>query len=89
MTNVVLKKAKVQHEVLYTELMDLLKKHVQGGTPVEEVLAIVSNLAGKLVAMCDQRKYTSVEIMKIVSENIQYGNKQMVDELMSKTAGNA
>lgn len=77
--------AKPEHEVLYQELIALVNKH-SGKLDALEMLAVASNMLGKLVAMQDQRTVTPDKAMEIVAKNIEYGNKQVLDQL-NKSAG--
>lgn len=85
-----LHKAGSKHEIAYQELCAILKKladeHSLSST---ELLAIASNMVGKMIAMQDQRKYTSSQIMDMVARNVELGNQQAIAELMNKTAGNS
>lgn len=74
--------ANKQHEVTYQELNDLLKKHSASLSPLE-VLAIASNMVGKLIALQDQRTVTHAMVMSLVANNIEHGNRQVVAELLS------
>jgi hypothetical protein len=53
------------------------------------ILAITANLVGRLIAMQDQRKYTSAQIMKMVGENIEQGNKEVIEGLLNEPTGEA
>lgn len=76
-----------KHEAAYADLCKLLDKHKDEVTPLE-LLAIASNMVGKLVALQDQKKVTPNEAMRVVSRNIEIGNRQAIDGLM-KSKGNA
>jgi hypothetical protein len=39
--------------------------------------------------MQDQRKYTSDTLMLLISQNIEAGNKHVIDSLLGDTKGNA
>jgi hypothetical protein len=83
----VVKAAKVEHEVAFQEIVDLMKKHA-GDLDAIEMLAITANALGKMIAMQDQRRWTSPAIMEIIAANIELGNKQMIAQL-SNTKGTA
>ena len=51
------------------------------------ILAITANLVGRLIALQDQSKYSAALVMKLVAANIEQGNKEVIDELLSKTTG--
>lgn len=71
-----------EHEVAYQDLCNLCMKHKNAITPME-LLAIASNMVGKILAMQDQMKYTAAMAMEVVAENIEFGNKQVIAELLN------
>lgn len=80
--------AKPEHEVAYQDLTALVAKHADKLSSLE-LLAVAANMLGKLVALQDQRTVTPAKAMKIVAKNLELGNKQALNELFGKTAGNA
>lgn len=54
-----------------------------------ELLAILSHLVGQVVALQDQRKYTGAKVMELVAENIEAGNRAVIEKLLSETGGHA
>lgn len=78
--------AKPEHEVAYQELIALAAKHPD--LPAPELLAIAANMVGKIVAMQDQRTMTKAQAMEIVARNLELGNAQVVEELLT-SAGSA
>lgn len=82
------KLAKKEHEVLYQDLCRLVSKHATAMT-AKEILAVASNMVGKLMALQDQRTMTPERAKEIVAKNIEFGNKQVLDELRTKTSGRA
>lgn len=76
-----------RHVTFKQDLDKLLKKHASR-LPADHMLAIGSQVVGVLAALQDQRKYTPEMVMTIVAENIEKGNKSMVDNLM-KPKGSA
>lgn len=81
--------AKPEHEVVYQELAALIGKHASTMSAVE-ILAVASNMVGKLVAMQDQRKTTPAGAMKIVMKNLEVGNRQAIKHLaLAPAAGTA
>ena len=72
--------AKPEHEVAYQELVQIVNKHA-GKLSSLEMLAVASNMLGKLVAMQDQRTTTPEQAMNIVAKNIELGNKQVLEQL--------
>lgn len=49
-----IEKATLLHEAVYQDFLDCLKRHA-ATLPAEEILALVSNVVGKIIAMQDQR----------------------------------
>lgn len=72
--------AKPEHEVAYQDLCKLLARHGDKVTALE-MLAIASNMVGKLIAMQDQRTVTPDMAMEIVSRNIEAGNQDVLANL--------
>lgn len=80
--------AKPEHEVAYQDLIQLVNKHAAKLTPLE-LLAVAANMLGKLIALQDQRTTSPDMAMKVVSDNIEYGNKTVIDKLMKGNGGTA
>ncbi|MDR3562028.1 MAG: hypothetical protein P4N59_11420 [Negativicutes bacterium] len=81
--------AKPAHEVLYQDLVKLMRKNAGNITSLE-MLAIASNLVGKLVAMQDQRTVTREIAMETVAKNLEAGNQHVIAQLTnSKPASRA
>jgi hypothetical protein len=74
--------AKPEHEVCYSDLTALLRKHGDSVSALE-MLAIAANMVGKIIAMQDQRTVTSQMAMEIVSRNIEVGNQQVLHGLQN------
>lgn len=49
----------------------------------EEMLALACQLVGNLIALQDQRKYTTNAVMAMVSANIEVGNREAIREVAS------
>ena len=81
-------KAKPEHEVLYQDMVALLRKHADKMSAVE-MLAVGANMLGKRVALQDQRTMTPELAMRTVAANIEFGNKQVLDELAKSLGGSA
>lgn len=77
--------ASEKHEITYQELAELLRK--RGDIDALELLAVASNMIGKIIAMQDQRKVNKEMCLQLVAANIEVGNKQVVD-ILTKTVGN-
>jgi len=74
--------ASPKHEIVYQELVALVRKHA-GHLDAIEMLAIAANMLGKLCALQDQRAYTPAMVMEIVAQNVEEGNRQAVAEVMN------
>ena len=57
---------------LGNDLLLVLRHH--SSLTAEQMLAITSQLVGMLVAMQDQRKYSTAALLEMVGENIEIGN---------------
>ena len=73
---------KPEHEVAYQELVAMLRRHADVLDAVE-LLAIGANMLGKLLALQDQRVRTAEQYMEIVSQNLEIGNKQAIEQIMA------
>jgi hypothetical protein len=80
-------KTRPEHEIAYQDLCALVNRHADKLTALE-LLAIGANMLGKLLALQDQRTTTQEMAMRIIIENIQEGNQQVVAQLM-KSEGSA
>lgn len=85
-----------KYEVTYAELNALMQAKAAAASvdgkelAAVELLAIASNMVGKLIALQDQRHMSKDRAMRIVAENIQLGNLQIIEQLRdSKPAGTA
>lgn len=75
------------HVAFREELICVMKKYGDDLSAIE-LLAITSVLLGQMIAVQDQTKYTSRQIMDLVAKNIELGNQEAVDNLMN-SQGNA
>ena len=72
--------AKPEHKAAYQDLCELVNRHASELTSLE-LLAVAANMLGKLVALQDQRTVTPSMAMDIVAQNIEHGNKEVMDQL--------
>jgi hypothetical protein len=72
--------SKPEHEVAYQDMIALIRKHADKMSS-RELLAVGANMLGKLIALQDQRTTTPAMAMKIVADNIEFGNKQVLERL--------
>lgn len=73
--------ARPEHEVAYQELAALLRRHADKMSELE-LLAVASNMVGKLVALQDQMKTSPQKAMEVVARNIEIGNQQAIAKLL-------
>lgn len=73
---------KAGHEAFYQDVSALLQKHSEGLKPVE-MLAISSQIVGKLLAMQDPIMTSPAAAMETVQLNIAAGNKDAVEKLQA------
>lgn len=72
--------ARHEHEVAYQDLCALVSKHAAKLSALE-LLAVASNMLGKLVAMQDQRTTTRDKALDVVIKNLELGNVQVLEQL--------
>jgi hypothetical protein len=65
-----------------------MKEHGQTLEAIE-LLAVTAHLVGQLIALQDQRTVTPAMAMDLVSSNIEQGNREVIDGLLSATGGTA
>lgn len=76
------------HRAFRGEVCALLERH-GSNLSANEMLALASHLVGQIIALQDQRTMTPDLCMKIVSKNIEIGNREVFDDLAFKTEGSA
>lgn len=76
-----------EHEIAYQDLCALVNKHADK-LSAAELLAVAANMVGKLVALQDQRTMSPDKAMKIVADNLEAGNMQVLDQI-GASAGRA
>lgn len=69
-----------KHEALFQELTAVLRRYADQMTAAE-ILAVTSNMVGKVLAMQDQRTMTAQAGMQIIAKNIELGNQQAIAEV--------
>lgn len=78
-----------EHEALYQDLIDVLRKHAAKVPPLQ-VLAVLANMVGKVAALQDQGKVTPAIAMAVITHNITKGNQDVMEDLLSRPPeGNA
>lgn len=83
-------KTKVQqpsnlHRQFREDLVVVLRKY-GNRLSAQEMLALSAHLVGQIIAMQDQRSMTPEIALKIVSDNIEQGNKEVIDGLFRAPA---
>lgn len=81
------KEPTARHEACRLALVDLLREYEDLGQL--ELLAIASALVGQLLAMQDQTAHTIEQLMDLIGKNMESGNQHVVEQLLSRTGGNA
>lgn len=80
--------ARPAHEVVYQDLCALVNRHAAKMTSVE-ILAVAANMVGKLLALQDQRTMTKDMALDVIIKNIEYGNQQVLNNILNNTGGSA
>ena len=70
------------------EMLVLLDKYT-GELPQERMLAVAAYTVGQIIAMQDQTKHSSSNVMNMVVANIMAGNRDAIDHIFGQTEGNA
>jgi len=81
-------KDRPEFEAVYQAIAAAMRPYEQKLSPLE-MLAVLSNMVGKLVALQDQRKVTPDLAMEVVARNLEIGNMQAMEELLKNTEGRA
>lgn len=76
-----------RHKAFRDDMIDVVKKHGDDLSG-EEMLALSAHFVGQMIAMQDQRTMTPARAMEIVAGNIEIGNKEVFDGVLS-SEGNA
>ncbi len=74
-------------KALRDDIMALIQRHLTPDTS-DRVLAIAAQVVGQCIAMQDQRTMTHQMVWKIVGENIEAGNRDVI-ETLNYTKGSA
>ena len=54
-----------------------------------ELLAITAHLCGQLVALQDQRRMTPAMAIELVQQNLEQGNREVIENLLNAPGGEA
>lgn len=74
------------HEVAFADILALLAKHGDKISALE-ILALASNVVGKLLALQDQQTMTPQAGLELIMRNIEVGNQQAIAELIKMPNG--
>lgn len=69
------------------EVLEVLRRH-QPMEPIEMV-AVLAQTLGQMLALLDQRQFTPAQAMQVVEENLVAGNAAMLDKVFGSTGGSA
>ena len=75
-----------RHKDFKSDMDALLAKHGDKLTDAE-ILGVMSQMVGMIIALQDQRKMTPAQAMEIVAANIQVGNAIVINNLRDAPAG--
>jgi len=81
MSGIEMQQATPEQEITYTQLCAFLRQHSGNLTP-QQLLAMVANVLGKVLALQDQSTMTLNDAMEIINKNIIAGNKQALAAMM-------
>lgn len=71
-----------QHQELVQRLCDMMTKEA-GDMPADELLAVVAQVCGVMIAYQDQRKYSPAKVIALVNANIEAGNRRAMERFAS------
>ena len=69
------------------EVLEVLRRH-QPLEPIEMV-AVLAETLGQMLALLDQRQFTPAQAMQVVEKNLVAGNAAMLDKVFGSTGGSA
>lgn len=76
------------HEAFRKDFVEALRKASPELT-MPEMIALMSVAIGQMIAMLDQRKYTPERALELVLNNIELGNRDALDRLITAPGGHA
>lgn len=65
----------------HKKFLEDLKAQMPADMPAQDILAIVSQFVGQLIALQDQRVMTPDQAMQIVGQNIEIGNQAVLSAI--------
>lgn len=82
------KKTNANIQELRKDIAEVIRKHAPD-LEKQEMLAVASVIVGVILANQDQFSVTPALAMEIVRQNIEAGNKAVIDDLLNSKGGNA
>jgi uncharacterized protein (DUF3084 family) len=76
-----------RHLAFREDLIALLRKY--DDLRADEMLGVAAYFVGQLIALQDQRVFDSASVMQLVTQNIQAGNQQAVEQTFKDLKGSA
>lgn len=77
-----------EHVKLRASILDVMAREVPD-MPPDQMVAVVAYFLGQMIAMQDQRRWTPAQMMELVAQNIEAGNRDAIAHTFSKTEGSA
>lgn len=75
------------HNALIKDLKAALGRHTD--LSGMEMLAVVSQFLGSIIAFQDRTRFTAEQVMEIVAQNIEAGNQVALESVLSRPEGTA
>lgn len=72
------------HRAFRDDALALLRKHA-GHLDATDMLALSAHMVGQIVAMQDQRKVTRDMALQVIMDNIEQGNREVLDGLRTSS----
>ena len=69
------------------EVLEVLRRH-QPMEPIEMV-AVLAQTLGQMLALLDQRQFTPAQAMEVVEENLAAGNAAQIEQVIGTPRGTA
>ena len=69
------------------EVLEVLRRH-QPMEPIEMV-AVLAQTLGQMLALLDQRQFTPAQAMQVVGENLAAGNAAQIEQVIGTPRGTA
>jgi len=73
-------KAGPKHQAFRDAVVEVMRTHSSDMQAIEQC-ALLAHLLGQVIAMQDQRKYSPAQVMDLVAQNIEQGNREFLENL--------